>query len=261
MAGPALPRQANPALPRQGNRVVLGVDGCRAGWVVASLAVPVGASDGDGGGSGGGGDAPPAAEVVGDFDVVADRLARGEVAHVAVDMPIGLPDAGSRPCDLEARRLLGPRRSSVFPAPARATLGAASYADALERSRAATGRGLSVQAYNLLASIAEVERAARRLGQARLTETHPELAFAALAGSPLAWPKRHPAGAAARRRALVAVLPGVADPPDQRLTGARPDDVADACVLAWSARRLWCGQATRLGGERDGTGLRMEIAW
>lgn len=230
---------------------MLGVDGCRGGWVVAALACTVDPDDG----------AELTVEVVGDFDAVAARVASGEVAHVAVDMPIGLPDAGARPCDVAARRLLGPRRASVFPAPVRATLGAASYAEALARSRAVAGHGLSAQAFNLLRRIAEVERAVRAHGQDRITETHPELAFAAMCGAPLARPKRHPDGSAQRRRALERTFAGCGALLDRRLPGSRPDDVADACALAWSARRLWCGEATVLGGERDGTGLRMEVAW
>ena len=39
---------------------------------------------------------------------------------LAIDIPIGIPEAGARPADREARALLGPRRNSVFPAPVRA---------------------------------------------------------------------------------------------------------------------------------------------
>src|SRR5437870_3658001 len=73
-----------------------GVDGCRLGWVVAT-------DDG--------------VEVVPALD---DVLVQCDA--VGIDIPIGLPDAGPRACDVEARRRLGPRRSSVFPAPRRALL-------------------------------------------------------------------------------------------------------------------------------------------
>ena len=60
------------------------------------------------------------------------RLFDGATAFdlVAIDIPIGVLDAfktGGRRCDREARRLLGIRGSSVFPAPVRPALGAASY--------------------------------------------------------------------------------------------------------------------------------------
>jgi len=59
------------------------------------------------------------------LDAVMERVDRAELWWVAVDMPIGLRAAGPRPCDAEARRLLGPRRSSVLPTPARVVLDAA----------------------------------------------------------------------------------------------------------------------------------------
>ncbi len=232
--------------PSSHHAAVAGIDGCRAGWVVARL----GATD-----------ERPSVTMVADLGPVAHDVATGALTHVAIDMPIGLPDRGSRQCDIAARRLLGPRRSSVFPAPVRATVGAASYPEALVRSRASAGVGLSKQAYNLLASIAEVEAVVRRLGQRQVTETHPELAFAALNGGPLAEPKRHPRGAATRARLLAGAFPGITAVLECRLRGARHDDVADACALAWSARRLLAGTATILGGDTDATGLRMEIAW
>jgi predicted RNase H-like nuclease len=44
------------------------------------------------------------------------------------------------------------------------------------------------------------------------------------------------------------------------LPGAAPDDVLDAFVLCWTARRFLRRQAVVLGdGEVDSTGLRMEI--
>ena len=234
------------APPRPAEGVVAGVDGARGGWVVATL---------------GPGEDCPRVALVARFADVADAIAQRELSFVAIDMPIGLSPAAPRECDIAARRLLGPRRSSVFPTPVRATLGAASYADALARSRAACGRGLSRQSYNLLAKIAEVESAVRVISQDRVSETHPELAFAAIAGAPMAEPKRTAAGLAARWAALGAVFTGVEAVAGQRLRPAAADDVVDACALAWSARRQFAGQGQRVGHGDDGTGLRMEVCW
>ncbi len=85
---------------------VLGVDGCRAGWVGALLRgttydVLV-------------------ADDIASLVATARRAAPG-LAVVAVDMPIGLPDVGPRGVDVLARQLLPVgRKSSVFPTPARA---------------------------------------------------------------------------------------------------------------------------------------------
>ncbi|HEY8527711.1 MAG TPA: DUF429 domain-containing protein [Acidimicrobiales bacterium] len=220
-----------------------GADGCRAGWVVAVLP------------AGGG---PLELRVVPRLDAVVGDVAAGRLAALAVDMPIGLPDAGPRACDVAARRRLGPRRASVFPAPARAVLGSPTYAEALARSRAASGRGLSRQAFNLVAKIAELDRVMRPDLQDRVVEAHPEMAFARLAGRPCAAPKRTAAGRAERLALLAGA--GLGDLSGTRLAGAAPDDVLDAAALTLTAARVRDGEAERLGdGARDARGLRMEV--
>ncbi len=56
-----------------------------------------------------------------------------EIAAIAVDMPIGLPDrieGSGRAAERAVRPLLGPRQSSVFTIPARAAIEATDYASA-----------------------------------------------------------------------------------------------------------------------------------
>jgi predicted RNase H-like nuclease len=225
---------------------VAGVDGCRRGWVLATV----------------GEDEPRQAtvEVVADFCSVVSLVDTGDISYVAVDMPIGLPD-GPRACDRAARTNLGPRRASVFSAPPRAALGATTYHEALHRSRAVTGKGLSKQAFHLLAKIAELDGVLRPDLYDRVVEAHPELAFARLAGAPLTTRKRDPSGRAERMRLLVehvADLPALVDHPPP---GARADDVLDALVLTLTAARLRLGTAELLGdGARDGRGRPQQIA-
>jgi predicted RNase H-like nuclease len=229
---------------------VAGADGCRAGWVVA---VVHGAGPEAGAGAG-----RLEIEVVPDLRDAIGEVRAGRLAALAVDMPIGLPEVGPRTCDLAARRRLGIRRSSVFPTPVRATLDAATYAEALDRSRAACGRGLSRQAFNLLAKIAELDAAIVPDMQDRVVEAHPELAFARLARRPCSYPKRTAEGRAERLALLREA--GLGDLSAARLTGAAPDDLLDAAVLAVTAGRVRDGTAERLGdGARDGRGLRMEV--
>ena len=59
---------------------------------------------------------------------------------VLIDIPIGLLDKGpdERSCDKAARKLLGKRASSVFPAPARQALDASDYQAALAVNREST---------------------------------------------------------------------------------------------------------------------------
>jgi len=123
---------------------VAGVDGCRAGWVVARL------RDRDG--------PRLVLEVVTSLHSVIEDVKAGRLTSVAVDMPIGLPAGGWRECDTEARRLLGRRRSSVFPTPTRSVLGARSYEEACARSVRACGKKVSKQLFNILPRIDEVNR-------------------------------------------------------------------------------------------------------
>ncbi len=199
-----------------------GIDGCRAGWAAASLRG-------------------------GRLEVrvvpALTALPLEPLDWAAIDIPIGLPEAGPRECDRLARLRLGPRRSSVFSAPVRACLEAASYREALERHRAADGRGLSKQAYNLLPKIREADAWAGS-APCQVLEVHPEASFAAMHGRPLQESKRSRAGRDLRRRLLIDCGPGWEPAP---LAGAAEDDVLDALAALWSARRLAAGEAETLG--------------
>ena len=222
--------------------VVAGVDGCRGGWVAAVA------------------DRRGAVEVAvhRSLDTVLAAFRQGEIAAVAIDMPIGLPSVPPRGCDVAARRLLGPRRSSVFPAPIRAVLGSRSYAEACARSRTACGVALSRQAFNLLPKIDELDRALEPPLQERIVEAHPELAFAHAVGSPMQHPKRRPEG---RRERLAALQrAGLTIRTVGSTAAAAPDDLLDAAILTLVAQRVVEGSAERIGdGACDARGLRMEI--
>ncbi len=127
----------------ESDTLVAGLDGCRSGWVMAT--VPLGATG------------PLRLELVDDLRDVVGRIETGTLAAAAIDIPIGLATAAPRRCDVEARRLLGPRRSSVFPAPARSVLGAASYEEACARSALACGKRISRQLFNILPKIQQVD--------------------------------------------------------------------------------------------------------
>jgi predicted RNase H-like nuclease len=189
----------------------------------------------------------------------ADVLAL-EPAAIAVDMPIGLPQAGSRACDVLTRLRLGARRSSVFAAPIRPVLAATSYADALAISRSVDGRGLSRQAFNLVPRIRDLDAHITERTQSWIGEAHPELCFALLLGSPCRSAKRTPQGRSERLAAITRLYPDVQDRLREPRPGARVDDVLDAYALTVTARRLAEGTAERIGdGARDARGLRQEV--
>ncbi len=176
-----------------------------------------------------------------------------DLAVIAIDMPIGLSDDGPRACDIAARRLLQPHGTRVFPSPPRVSLGHVDdYAAACAAAIAATGKSLSKQTWNLLASIREVDAIA---DDPRIVECHPELAFALMQGHPVDERKKTVEGRARRLDLLRGWLPDLGDP-------AYGDDGLDALACAWSAARIATGQALTLpAGEvpRDGAGRPMRI--
>ncbi len=201
----------------------------------------------------------PTAELVDDLGPLVGDVRRGRLSALAIDMPIALLDVHPRTCDVDARRHLGPRRSSVFPAPVRAVLGAADYDEAKRRSRAAAGVAPSLQAFNLVPAIAHLDPLIDPSDQERVVEAHPELAFARLAGEPLAHPKRTAEGRATRRQLLadhdrgLGRLIEVSDLP--------PVDLLDAAVLTVTAARILDGDERRIGDQLDDRGRRSEIVW
>jgi predicted RNase H-like nuclease len=156
-------------------------------------------------------------------------------------MPIHPPEAGYRQADLAARAHLGRKASSIFPTPARSVLDAPSYADACAVARALDGRAISRQAWALRAKILEVG-AWLPAAPCPVYEVHPEVSFSLLTGAPILAGKRRAAGLAARRQALSEA--GIVTPTDlAEARGVAADDVLDAAVVAWSARRIAAGRA------------------
>src|SRR5262249_1111464 len=78
---------------------------------------------------------------------------------------------GARGCDVEARRLLDTRLSSVFPAPVRPILTATSQADASRIRRNVEGKGVSIQRWTIKPKIVEVDHFLRADGQSRFQES------------------------------------------------------------------------------------------
>ncbi len=228
---------------------VAGLDGCRGGWVLAVLPTVLPAN----------GAGPVELRVVEKVEEALALLDTRVIGALGIDMPIGLAAVGPRRCDLEARRLLGRRASSVFSAPVRCVLGSGTYDEACERSAAACGKRLSRQSFNLLAKIEELDHAMDPRRQRLAVEVHPELVFAVLAGGPMSASKRTGDGRAERCGVLRPHVPDVDDVLARRLPGAQADDMLDALAVAVAARRFLAGTHLQLGGELDERGLRMEI--
>lgn len=276
--------------PNGSFRKIVGVDGCRSGWVVACQAIESGmpflvtteaenqneqklwrpdthpatgsrkqATDKS---------LRPPIEVLVLPSVLAVTKFAGPDACYAWDIPIGLPPAGPRECDRLVRRALGPGRgSSVFPAPIRPQLAAATHADACEIGQQADGRKISVQGWNLVPKIRELDTLLQQQPGLRLQvhEVHPELTFQTINhDTRLAGGKKSADGAADRARLLVQEFPGL-DLEDLLAryprSACQPDDLLDALACLWTAGRIAAGYATVRPSPApvDEFGIRMAI--
>ena len=228
-----------------------GIDGCRAGWIIAGW-------DGT-------------AWVLERVEALADVVPlMRQQATVCIDMPIGLSVTGVRQCDAAARRLLGPRRSSVFPAPPRMALVDRPYAELNTASKRRFDRGLSKQAFYLLPKIRETE-ALLRGGLCRAQEwleTHPELCFTALNdGTPMQHNKKTDAGFRERisvlERSLQYPIHSLINQMLERTLRSQVlrDDLVDAMVCGVVACLPTEGRMSVPAGEveTDEVGLRMAI--
>nr|WP_295464797.1 DUF429 domain-containing protein [Mesorhizobium sp.] len=231
-------------------RALVGVDGCKAGWVAAIRLAAQAAS----------------IEIFSRFEELVDALP--DDAVIAVDMPIGLPDftrKGGRGPEMAVRPLLGARQSSVFSIPSRSAVYAETVAfsslDAwyeahrrasiVARATSDPPRAISIQAFGIFSKIRELDGLLRDRPdlRGRVHESHPEVALWRLNGErAMSLPKKvrgriNPPGMEERRTLLAAsgLDRSLLHQPSPR--GAGDDDVLDACAMLLIAGRIAEGRA------------------
>jgi predicted RNase H-like nuclease len=217
---------------------VLGVDGCRGGWIAVAL------EDG--------------CFVQSWFVPRFAELLNDDAQVIGVDIPLGDTTPGRRAAESAARKALGSRGVCVFTPPPLACAEASTYDEAKEIAHAITGKGISQQAWNLLSKM--VEASESWIGEKRVYEVHPECCFLAMQGTPVLERKKSWNGTVARLRLLrdvgIDLTEGVHD-----VDGARHDDVIDAAAAAWSAHRIATDSAQTFPAtpERDRNGRAVAI--
>jgi predicted RNase H-like nuclease len=192
---------------------------------------------------------------------------RPQPPMVGIDIPIGLPRLiGYRPCDLEARKILGRRCACVFHAPDRGLFGLSFTQTRSEvrrrREQDPTARGVTRQCHAITAKVAEVDELLREKPDREewLFEVHPELTFRRLAGVDLPGKKRS-AGQARRLELLESTFTDIGARLSERRWPRREvgvDDIIDAYAALYTAYRYagGTGEVLRLGGlERDAEGV------
>jgi predicted RNase H-like nuclease len=202
---------------------VVGVDGCRGGWLAVKLS-------------------PDGVAKSRIFEDMASLWAAHlQAALILVDIPIGLPEAANdRTCDKEARKVLGPRRASVFPVPCRAAVYAPDYDAAINLNEKITGKRIFRATWNLIPRMRQVDEILQADSRARgvIRKGHPEVLFWGLnKRRPLAFYKKEAAGEAERLEVLQRVYrrarPLFLELKKNLLAkSAAPDDLLDALAAA-----------------------------
>jgi predicted RNase H-like nuclease len=230
--------------------LLAGVDGCKSGWLCVFKDTLTGAVSG---------------RVINRISDLLDVDLSPDIAMI--DIPIGLPDSGSREPDLAARAYLGsPRASSVFPCPIRPVLKSKSYEDACSIGLQTDGRKLSKQSWAILPKIKEVDDflSADITRQRWLREVHPEVCFAVWnGGAAMVEGKKTLQGQEARRALVESIygnsLRSMIQSPFGR--GFAMDDLLDAFAALWTCERVVEGRARTfpLNPKKDSVGLVMEM--
>jgi predicted RNase H-like nuclease len=234
-------------------QTAVGVDGCRYGWI--AVFEQLDCLD---------------YKIFVDFASLIDHFPQADC--MLVDIPIGLPwsEARTRSCDVLARRKLGKRASSVFPAPSREACHASSLSEAKTANLAATGFSLSVQTWNICKKVAEVDLFMRSssVAPAHVREMHPEVCFWGLNDAQaMRHSKSTPGGIAERLTLLTRYEPSSSSLLEKVMLQnprkhVKPDDVLDALVGFVTASRP-ADKLRKLQGEptHDSLHIPMEIVY
>ena len=231
--------------------VLAGVDGCKFGWLCITKDLNSGIIK---------------SQI---FSTAAELFNQDPQPKIfAIDIPIGLPDSGSRQCDQLARKMLGPKRgTSVFPAPIRPALKSDTRIEADVINRSVDGRGVNVFSWGLYSKINDVDHLL--VGNPELSirvfEIHPELSFMALNNNnPILEPKRDSEGESIRS-VLVNNHFGsnIFDLIRQQFSSNQVsnDDINDAFAALWTGERIFYRNAKSIPEvvEIDSLGLHMRI--
>ena len=230
--------------------ILTGVDGCNSGWICISRDMDT---------------EKICSNVFPNAKSLLEQLSGSVI--IAVDIPIGLSEDERRLCDIQAKKLLGSRHTTVFHAPIRPAVKASNHKKANDIQRKICQHGLSIQAFSICYKIREFDEIlSRQPGlQQRVKEVHPEVCFWAWNGNrPMSYSKKTTEGLILRRN-LITVHFGIEAVKDIRSKYSRKnvadDDIHDAFAALWTAERILRDEASRIPDTqcRDEKGLYMEM--
>ena len=203
---------------------VIGIDGCKAGWIIAKTLENESIS----------------------FQIIKNLndLKRINVSHIGIDIPLQLSHTGKRFAEIEARSLLKNRACTIFTPPTLNALRAKNYMDACEVNFKECGKRISKQSWNLFPKIKEAQEFLdnKSINKLRVFEVHPELSFMAMNDMSLVQAsKKTDIGREIRIKLIQKFFPKFSFESvrnEYKKNQALDDDILDSVSVLWSTQRI-----------------------
>ena len=205
---------------------VIGIDGCRAGWIVTKILDNQALS----------------------FQIIHDLndeyLKNNTLSHIGIDIPLGLSPNGKRIAEIEARFLLKKRACTIFSPPTINALKANNYIEACEINFKECGKRISKQSWNLFPKIIEAQKFLENnlVKKLKVFEIHPELSFMAMNNMNLVLEsKKTIIGKKIRIKLIKRFFPSFSFELVRKKYNKNEvldDDILDSISVVWSTQRI-----------------------
>ena len=205
---------------------VIGIDGCRAGWITTQVLDNQLIS----------------------FHIIKnlndDYLKQSNLSHIGIDIPLQLSYTGKRLAEIEARVLLKKRACTIFSPPTLNALRAKNYIDACEINFKECGKRISKQSWNLFPKIKEAHKFLENnlISKLEVFEIHPELSFMAMNDMNLIEAsKKTNIGKEIRIKLIQKYFPNFSFESVRnkyKKNQALDDDILDSVSVLWSTQRI-----------------------
>lgn len=205
-----------------------GIDGCKGGWIVCEV-----------------GESSAGFSFVQHLSELNPEL----YETVLIDIPLAFAGNGHRSCEVEAKKRLKKRSSSLFFTPVKEAVMENDYIKGLEINRLKIGKGFSKQAFYLFPKIREAV-AFKQKHSLKVFESHPELCFVGWAGSPPQFSKKTKEGEYERLLLIERLSPQLLAVLKEAPFQKSRDDMIDAAILALTAKENH--RFTYLGDLKEG---------
>ena len=213
--------------------LVIGIDGCKAGWFAVWHSQ----------------DETIETAIFPSISNLKDFFVEFNQFIIGIDMPVILSEVMPREADQLARKLLSKKASSIFTAPTPEMLYQPSYEKASLISKKLIGKSMSLQSWYLFPKIKDVQTILH-YKNIKVFEIHPELSFRAMNNQKVILESKKTTEGFEIRKSLLDkhfldfnfdVIRNKYQKKD-----VMDDDILDALVVLWSAKRIVNNQALYL---------------